>query len=392
MNYSHSSMNVNISAIEAVLARAIQERWAPGAVAIVAGPDEIDYLGAFGWSDASTQTQLSPDALFRVASFTKAANAIGALRLVDEGRLNLDTPVGDILPSFDAVQVLEGFDGDTPRLRPPVRRATIRHLMTHTSGLTYDTFSEDLTRYCSTTGTPMPGTGLKACFRAPMVFDPGTAWAYGMSTDWLGQVIEEVAGERLDRYLRRILFEPLGLDDVTFTPDTAQRKRLAPVHQRTASGGFDRIDFEYPDQPEFYSAGHGLYASAVAFARVQQVLLGGGAFGSFRVLKPETFAMMTTPQLGDVKIRPLRSTNGNFSCDLALGPNVTWGLDTLLSVEGEPGMRPAGSFGWCGTFNTFYWMDPYNRLVAALYTQYLPFFDPGALEFAREFERAVYAG
>jgi methyl acetate hydrolase len=384
-------VDVNVSAIDSVLRRAVNERWAPAAVAIVVGPEEINYLGAYGRADTDTQAPITPDAIFRVASFTKAAVAIGALRLIEEGQLSLETPVGDILPAFDRLRVLEGFDGDTPRLRPPASRATIRHLMTHTSGLTYDTFNEGLTRYCSTTGTPMPGAGLKACFRAPMVFDPGTAWAYGMSTDWLGQVIEEVSGERLDEHLRRILFDPLGLNDLTFTPDAAQRQRLVPVQQRASDGEFSRLEFEYPEQPEFYSGGHGLYASAAAFARVQQVLLNGGEFHGIRFLRPESVERMTSPQLGGLGIRPLHSTRLDFSYDLGLGPNVTWGLDTLLTVEGQPGMRPTGSFGWCGTFNTFYWIDPRNRLAAALYMQYLPFFDPGALTFAREFELAVYS-
>ena len=382
---------MNVSIVDAVLDRAIDEAWAPGAVAIIAGRTGIDYLNAVGVRDAGTEASLEPDALFRVASFTKAVVAICALRLLESGDLDLETPVGDILPAFDQIQVLEGYDGDVPRLRAPAHRATVRNLMTHTSGLTYDTFSQDLTRYCSETGTPMPGTGLKACFRAPMVFDPGTAWAYGMSTDWLGQVIEAVSGERLDEHLERVVLGPLGLDDVTFTPDAGQRARLAPVQRRAADGGFEGLAFEYPERPEFYSAGHGLYATATAFAGIQQLFLNGGTLRGQQILRPESIAMMTTPQLGDVELRPLRSTNRAFSCDLELAPNVTWGLDTMLTVAGARGMRTTGSFGWCGTFNTFYWIDPARGLAAALYMQYLPFFDADALTFAQEFERAVYA-
>lgn len=381
---------VDAAALDHVLEVAVEEGLAPGVVALVGGPEVVTYLGSAGRSEVGTGQLMTTDTMFRVASFTKVCVAIAVLRLVEQGRLDLATEVADILPAARELMVLEGFDGDRPRLRPPVRPLTLRHLMTHTSGLTYDTFSEDLGRYMAMARIPSPGQGSRDCFRTPLIFDPGERFAYGMSTDWTGQVVEAVTGERLDHHLANVLFGPLFLADVTFTPGADQRARLAPVHARTGKGHFEVVPFEYPVEPEFFSGGHGLYATASDWAVVQQLLLNRGTARGVRILQEPTVARMTSDQLAGYRMPVLPSTKTEFSHDLTFPTGTGWGLDVMVTRKGEPGLRPAGSFGWCGTFNTFYWVDPVNKLVAALYTQYLPFFDPGALELLDRFEREVY--
>jgi CubicO group peptidase (beta-lactamase class C family) len=163
-----------------------------------------------------------------------------------------------------------------------------------------------------------------------------------------------------------------------------------PVHAR-ARHGFDVLDFDYPVDPEFYSGGHGLYATAADFAAVQQLLLNRGELRGVRLLEPATVDLMTRDHLDGLPIERARSIRPQFSYDLDPGPGVTWGLETMITVDSRPGRRPARSFGWCGTFNTFYWIDPVNQLVAAIYMQTLPFLDPAAVELADAFEEAVYA-
>jgi len=363
----------------------------PGVVGLIADRDGVRFLRAYGVANVATDTAMLTDQIFRVASLTKAVVAIGVLGLVERGALDLDTPVGDLIPAFDNVPVLDGFDGDTPRLRTPRRRATVRHLMTHTSGLTYDAFDADLLRYGEVTGVPMPSSGLKASFRSPMMFDPGERFAYGMSTDWTGQVLEAVTGEPLHRFLHARVLDPLGLADTAFILDTDQQQRLAAVHLRTADEAFDVIEFDWPADPEFHSAGHGLYSTADDYARIQRLLLRGGELDGVRLLTPESVALMTSDQLGGVRMERLRTARPEFTYDLDAGTNVSWGLDIMLTVTGQPGMRPAGSFGWCGTFNNYYWIDPVNDLAAALHMSYLPLFDPEAIALYEAFERTLYA-
>lgn len=246
-------------------------------------------------------------------------------------------------------------------------------------------------RFAEVTGIPMPSTGRKACFSTPLIFDPGERFAYGMSTDWTGQVVEAVSGKPLDAYCRENIFGPLGLDDIGFTVTPAQQPRVVPVHQREPDGSFTVTGFEWPSDAEFHSAGHGLYASAGDFLQIQLLLMRGGELGGVRLLRPETVSMMLTDQLGDLRIPRMPTARPDFTYDLDVGLGVTWGLDIMLTAEGMPGMRPAGSAGWCGTFNTFYWFDGRNDLAAGLYMQYLPLFDPAAMELATDFERAIYA-
>ena len=199
----------------------------PGAVGIVADADGTRHLGAHGTRGAGMP--MAADTIFRIASLTKAVVAIAVLACVERGELDLDTPVRDIIAAFDNVMVLEGFDGDRPRLRLPRRQATVRHLLTDTSGLTYDAFSADLLRYGELSGVPMPSSGLRACFATPLLFDPGERFAYGMSTDWTGQVLEALTGVPLADHLRATVAEPLGLRDLAFTLGPDQRRRLAGV-------------------------------------------------------------------------------------------------------------------------------------------------------------------
>jgi CubicO group peptidase (beta-lactamase class C family) len=379
-----------LDTIDVLLSRACEEHRVPGVVAVIADRDQIRFLRAYGSANVELGLAMHEDAVFRVASLTKAVVAIAVLSLVERGELDLDAPVGSIIPAFDEVMVLEGFDGEVPRLRPPRRRATVRNLMTHTSGLTYDAFEPNLMRYGTVTGVPMPSTGLKACFRSPMVFDPGTRFAYGMSTDWTGQVLETVTGQTLDGYLHEHVLDPLGLTDIAFRLDDDQQPRLAAVHLRAGDDEFKVIDFEWPPDPEFDSAGHGLYATARDYAEIQRLLLRSGELDGVRLLQPETVDMMMSDHLGDVRMQRLPTTRPDFTYDLDPGPNVSWGLDIMVTTKGAPGLRPAGSAGWCGTFNNYYWIDRAAGVAAALHMSYLPLFDPAATGLFERFECAVY--
>lgn len=207
-----------------------------GVAAIVVDRDGVLYEGTAGEAGRHT--------MFRNASMTKALATTGALQLVEQGRLDLDATVESILPQFGELQVLDGFDGDSPRLRAPRTKATIRQLATHTAGCGYFFLNEDLLRYAELTGLPSPLTGLKASLMGPLARDPGTLWEYGVNTDWLGLVVEAVSGQTLDVYLAEHLFGPLAMKDATFSPTDEQRARLMPIMARTPSGGLVAVDID----------------------------------------------------------------------------------------------------------------------------------------------------
>jgi CubicO group peptidase (beta-lactamase class C family) len=331
------------------------------------------------------------DAVFRIASMTKAVTTAAALQLVERGVLELDAPVQRYLPAFAELQVLDGFDGDVPVLRAPATRATVRQLATHTSGLGYWFWNAALFRWERATGTPNVLAGSSRALTVPLVADPGTRWEYGIGTDWLGRVVEVVSGQSLDAYVAANITGPLGMADTTFRPDAALRARLVPVHRRDEDGVWRATELDWPRAPDWWSGGHGLYSTAPDYLRFQRMLLGGGALDGVRVLAEDTVADAFTDQLGGLSV-PARIATAHpaSSADLVLGPGHTWGLGLLLTRQDAPGRRSAGSGSWYGIYNTHFWVDRRTRLTGAVHTQVLPFADPGALRTITEIEAALY--
>jgi CubicO group peptidase (beta-lactamase class C family) len=382
-----------LTVIDDLLAGAIERDAVPGAVAVVAGPEGLRHVAASGTLRAGSDDEVREDATFRLMSLTKALTSVAALQLIEQGRLRLDAPVASLLPAFGELQVLEGFDGDTPRLRPPAGAATIRQLLTHTSGLGYAFGNRDLLRYLEVTGTPDAITGRHEAIAIPLVADPGTAWNYGVSTDWLGQVVEAVSGQDLAAYLAEHVLGPLGMRDTTFVPTEAQRARMMAVHRRTPDGGLAALDFDLPRDPEFAPGGHGAYGTAVDYARFLAALLGRGALGGARILAPDTVDLALRNHLGNLSLpKVMESTMPELSHEVVSMPfEQGWGLGFHLVLEDVPGMRRAGTGDWSGLMNCFYWLDRASGVAAVWCTQVLPFFDGSVLEAVIGFEQAVYA-
>jgi CubicO group peptidase (beta-lactamase class C family) len=333
------------------------------------------------------------DTMFRYASMTKALTSVAALQLVEAGKIALDAPVASIIPAFGEAKVLVGFDGDTPRLRPPTRAATIRHLLTHTSGHGYLFINADLHRYHAVAGLPTVFDGRLASLGAPLVADPGTRWEYGISTDWLGRVVETVSGERLDVHLAKAVFEPLAMPDATFTPTADQRVRLMPISARQPDGTLAPSALDNHPNPEFQPGGHGAHGTAVDYGRFVRALLGGGALDGVRILRAETTDLMFSDQLGDIPMpTSIPAVMPEWTNEVPAPPaRQTWGLGLQVSLEDLPGMRPAGTGSWAGIFNCYYWIDRKTGIAATFFTQVLPFFDLGIVPTLLEIERAVYA-
>lgn len=326
--------------------------------------------------------------LFRNASMTKAVATTAALQFVEKGLLSLDATVESILPEFGQLQVLEGFDGEQPRLRAPAGQATVRQLMTHTAGLGYFFLSEKLKRYHDSTGEPDPLSGQKRSLSVPLVNDPGTAWEYGTNSDWLGLIVEKLSGQSLGGYIKQHIYEPLGMNDSTFSPDTQQRTRLLQVMQRQADGTLAPSPVDLPALSEWDAAGHGSYGTAADYGRFLQAWLNDGA----GILQPSTVEMALNNHLGSLTVPdPAKPTIPELSNEVpALPVPQGWGLGFHLTLANLPGMRSHGSADWAGLFNSYYWFDRSKDIGGVLMTQILPFFDLPVVQTLIGFEAAVY--
>jgi CubicO group peptidase (beta-lactamase class C family) len=330
---------------------------------------------------------MSTDTVFRIASMVKLLTSVAALQLVEQGKLKLDEPAANIDLTLASPQLLTGFDAKgVPQLRPAQKPVTLRHLLSHTSGFSYPLWDPNVVRYLKTARSHprLP--------RRPLMFEPGTRWAYGGSLDNVGRLVEIASGQSLDRYFSDHITGPLGMNDTAFTITDKQRARQASLHVRDADGKLLAQPLEKPTAAKVFSGGGGIYSTAPDYLTLLQTLLNGGSLRGTSILLPESVALMSENQIGNLEIGVLRTTNPALSNDVDLfpGARLRWGLGHMINVGPVPDGRRAGSVTWAGLFNTYYWIDPTTRIAGVIMMQILPFVDRQALSAYRQFERGIY--
>lgn len=373
-----------------LLARATDAGDVPGVAVAVTTPDGLAFEAAAGKRNLASGAAMAPDTMVRIASMTKAITGACAMQLVEQGRLSLDAPIGGLLPTLGNARVLEGYDADgQPRLRAPKRPITLRHLLTHTSGHTYDTWNARNAEYRKKAGTPPLASGLKASLDIPLLFDPGDDWEYGISIDWAGLAVEQVSGLRLGDYMRKNLFDPLGMNDTGFRIDEGQRARAAQLYARTKDGlvPFTR---DPPENPEFEAGGGGLHSTVRDYAKFAQMILNKGVGNGTRVLERATVELMAKNAMGDLNVRRLPANLATLSRPVDFIDGMKWGLSFLINPQPLKTGRSAGSLAWAGLMNSYYWIDPAKQIAGVYATQILPFCDEKALKLFDDFETAVY--
>lgn len=362
----------------------------PGAVAVVGNSASTIAEAAVG-TKGPGGPPLAQDDLFQIASMTKAITSVAAMQLVEQGRLTLDDDIGRLLPALANPQLLEGFDEEgKPVLRPAAGPITLRHLLTHTAGFGYEFMSAAISQY-RVHHPAAPGT--LASIDLPLLADPGTAWTYGVSTDWVGQAVEAASGMKLGDWLARHVTGPLGMKDTSFSFDETVKARVTPLTMRMADGKLMPfpVHFGGGDKAEFQSGGAGLVSTARDYLHFCRMILNRGTLNGARILTPATVTDMGTNQVSMPAGR-LHTNMQSFTTafDPFPGMECGWGLGFLINPEPGPDGRAAGSLAWTGVANSYFWIDPENDIAAILLMQHLPFGEPAALNVLRAFEQAVY--
>lgn len=386
-------MALDGSAIDEVLQGGVDSGAVPHVAAIVADRDGILYEGAAGHRVAGENDPVSTSTHFRIMSMTKMVATAAALQQMERGELDLSAPVENYVPAFAELQVLDGFDGDTPKLRAPKSKATVKQLVTHTAGLTYFFWNADLVKYEQVTGIPNVVPGDLRAFEAPLVVDPGTRFEYGINTDWLGRVVEAVAGTTLDVVLKENITGPLGMDDTMFALDDGRQGNKTPVHVKGEDGTWASIGNVFPDEPQWWQAGHGLHSTPRDYIRFERALLRGGELDGARILSPETVDAAFTDQLDGAPFpTEIATADPSITDTLTLGPGWTWGYGLLINENDVPGGRRAGTGAWAGLLNTHFFVDRATGICASIYTNSLPFITENeAWKLYVDFEQALYS-
>lgn len=382
------------SILDPLLSQSIEAGEVPGIAALVVDRHGVVYENAFGLRTLGEPTPMSTDTVGWIASMTKAITGAAVMQAVERGLLDLDAPAGRVAPEIDTIGVLERFEADgTPRFRPPKRPVTLRDLMTHTAGFSYERWSDEVWRCHQALGIPANSTCKLAMLRSPLMFDPGARWEYGIGIDWAGRLLEIASGRKLGDWMRDEIFAPLGMRDSAFRITPGMRARLAKMHQRDAAGTIAPLpDFEIPQAPEFEMGGGGLYSTAADYARFLRMILNRGELDGTRVLRAETVAQMSADQIPGLEVQPLRTQVPALSEDAEFFPGLSkgWGLSFMINRAEAPTGRPAGSLAWAGLSNCYYWIDPRNGIAGVFVSQLLPFADRLALPRFLAFESAVY--
>lgn len=379
--------------IDALLQNAVTNGDVPGVVAAVTNREETIYEGGFGERLIGSGSAMTPDTVVWIASMTKAITGMAAMQQVEQGTLGLDRPARDVIPYLGEVEVLEGFDdAGQPITRAARQPITLRHLLTHTAGFGYEIWNESIIRYQEVKGLPGVTTCENEALKTPLLFDPGERWDYGINIDWVGKMVEAVSGKTLGNYMKDHIFDPLGMRHTAFkiTPD--MRARLAKMHQRRDDDGFDPIDLEIPQEPEFEMGGGGLYSTVGDYLKFVKMILNKGVANGSQLLQPQTVELMATNQMGDCRVCELKTAMPSVSNDAEFFPGTpkTWGLTFMINTEPAPTGRPAGSLAWAGLANSYYWIDLTTGIGGVYATQVLPFADKQSLPLFLACETAVY--
>ena len=384
--------------VQAILDRGVRAGDVVGAAAQVVTGKGLLAAAAAGERSADADAAAGPmtlDTVCWIASMTKAVTGAAAMQLVEQGELHLDEPASGVLPNLADAGVLDGFDDDgQPVVRPANAEITLRQLLTHTAGFGYPYWSETLLRYHRAVGTDTMTSGeLVATTTPAALFDPGERWMYGINLDFVGRIVEEVSGRRLDDYIGEHILGPLGMDSTGFTLSEAMRARCSAMHNRLPDGALAVNQSARSPEPEFPSGGGGLYSTVEDYCRFLWMILGRGRLGDVRVLRPETVDQMTVNNIGDLRVVALLSAMPELTGDAEFFPGThkTWGLTFMINEEPLPTGRPAGGLMWAGVANTYFWIDMGNQVAGTYVSQQLPFADARSYQLYIDIETATYS-
>jgi CubicO group peptidase (beta-lactamase class C family) len=373
--------------IDKVLQEYIDKKEVPGAVALIARKGKIGYLKSFGMKDIEENKQMTDDAIFRIASMTKAITTVGVMILYEDGRFKLDDPISNYIPEFKNMKTMNGDNAE--------QEITIRHLLTHTSGLsyammgpqeTYDLYIQNniYGGFGKTQGTI--GETVKRLASLPIMHQPGEKIHYGMNADVLGYLIEVISDMTLQDFFLENIFEPLEMTDTHFFLPKSKEGRLAVLYGTDSTNQLNKIVGEakngflnysdystYAYNSNYFSGGGGLLSTASDYYKFLQMLIDNGKFNNKQILSRKTVELMTSNQTGDMFIYRKGEVYG-FGFAISKGPSETGTIEST------------GTYRWLGLFNTHFWVDPKEELIGILLTQ----IQPNVSDIDRKFKTLVY--
>lgn len=383
--------------IDKVIEKSIDGEKIAGAVAIVARKGKVAYLKSFGMMDMEAKKPMHVNTIFRIASMTKPITSLAVMMLYEEGHFLLNDPVSKFIPEFKGAHVLvpksmEETTSSGVTTVPAEQEITILHLLTHTSGLTYQ-WNQQLGEIYNNAGITHGliqdegtiGGKMKILADLPLLHDPGERWEYGLSIDVLGYLVEVVSGKTLDEFFQERIFKPLGMKDTYFFISEENFSRLAAVYASNQEGGISRLpedpvvegtliysaSYPYSGPERYFSGGGGLCSTISDYLQFLQMMLNGGELDGVRLLSRKTVELMTVDHVKEL--------NDDF------GFGLGFGITRDLGESGEIGS--VGAYSWGGFYYTTFWVDPEEEMIGILMSQLHP---SGGLRLLEKFRVLAY--
>ncbi|MDP6579287.1 MAG: serine hydrolase domain-containing protein [Vicinamibacterales bacterium] len=345
--------------------RFIDDNQIAGAVTLVARKGKVVHHSALGWKHKEANVAMTTDTIFGLASMTKPIVSAALMMLFEEGLFRLDDPIADWIPEYKDHMVLE-TNGPNQRRVTEVRPTTIRHVLTHTSGLTLNANGAGLSaedrRFVTNDGEPFATLGERVAraARIPAAFHPGDHWQYGSSTDYVAVLVEKISGMSIDAFLRERIFEPLGMHDIFYNVPREKVDRVAAVYRPNGDGQAELSRApEYREPTTYFSGVAGLSAAAADYFRFAQMIANGGELDGVRLLGRMTVDLMISNQIGAGKDVYIRGPGYGFGLGFGIVTDPAQSYDALSP----------GSYGWGGAFGTLYWADPVEDLIGLMFIQ-----------------------
>ncbi|HEY2484905.1 MAG TPA: serine hydrolase domain-containing protein [Candidatus Binataceae bacterium] len=371
----------------------------PGALIMIFRRGHLAHFSTLGFADVERKKPVRPDTVFRIYSMSKPITSVAFMMLVEQGLVALDDPVHRLIPEWRDLGVYQGGFMETFRTERPQRPMLIVDLLRHTSGLTYG-FQQSTNvdaayrklKIGERTGEGTLDDMIAQLAKVPLEFSPGTAWNYSHSTDVLGYLVGKISGEPFDEFLRKRIFEPLGMSDTGFHIQPGQEERFAACYAATPRGGMMLFDDPeksvYRNRPRLLSGGGGMVSTAGDYLHFARMLLNGGTLDGVQILSPKTIELMASNHLPDGKDLPALSRS-LFS--EAMFDGIGFGLGFAVVIDPPRTLIPGslGDFSWGGAASTYFWIDPREELTTIFMTQLMP---STTYTIRRELRTLVYSG
>jgi CubicO group peptidase (beta-lactamase class C family) len=399
------------TSMDEALSKPVIEKRLNMTIGVLGNSEGLTFQSAHGFTTLAKDLPAKVDTVVAIASMTKLVTTVAALQLYEEGKLDLDAPVDIYVESLSPLKILTGFNDDNePILVSPKRRPTVRELMSHTSGFVYSMWNSNamIAEEVGLTGDLL--SGKEMIVNAPLAFEPGTRWEYGIGTDWLGVIVENISGMTLAKYFEENIFIPLQMEDSFYEIPEDKIDRVANLLFRDNGNALFKflslfsesnlIEIPFMSSPRplakyssnYYSGGGNLYSTLPDYSKLLQCLLNDGMYGTEQILSPTTIDMIFTSEIDSLGVGVAKTQAPLFTndIDMSFGAEANFGLGLLLHPSGTEFGRGINSGSWGGLFNTYFWIDREADVYGIFATQVAPFFDQVSIETLQAFETAAY--